>query len=60
MRNSAVGIVSRTPKYDYISPVLKSLHRLPIKARILFKILLLLYKSVNNLIVSPHPISVTW
>ena len=49
MQNLAARIVSRTPKYDHISPVLKALHWLPVKARILFKILLLMYKSVNGI-----------
>ena len=47
MQNLAARIVSWTPKYDPISPVIKSLHGLPVKARILFKILLLMHKSVN-------------
>ena len=47
MQNLAVRIVSWTPKYDHITPFLKSLHWLPVKGRILFKILLLMHKSVN-------------
>ena len=47
MQNLAARIVSLTPKYDHINPVLKALHWLSVKARILFKILLLMYKSVN-------------
>ena len=49
MQNIAARIVSKCPKYAHITPILKSLHWLPIKARILFKILLLMYKSVNGL-----------
>ena len=41
--------MSRTLKYDHISPVLKAFHWLPIKARILFKMLLLMYKLVNDI-----------
>ena len=37
MPNLAASIVSRTPKYDHISPVLKALHWLPVKARILIQ-----------------------
>ncbi len=36
-------------KYDHITPILQSLHWLPIKFRISYKILLLAYKAVNDL-----------
>ena len=36
-------------KYDNISPVLHSLHWLPVKYGIDFKILLLTYKTLNNM-----------
>ena len=52
MQNIAARIVSRCPKYCHITPVLKSLHWLPVKARIHFKILLLMFKAVNGL--APH------
>ncbi len=35
--------------YDHISPVLSTLHWLPIKHRIHFKILLITYKALNGL-----------
>ena len=38
----------RTSRRDHISPVLASLHRLPVKFRIEFKILLLTYKALND------------
>ncbi len=40
---------TRTRKYDHISPVLSTLHWLPIKHRIDFKILLISYKALNGL-----------
>ena len=49
MQNIAARIVSQSDKYSHITPILKSLHLLPLKARILFKILLLMFKSVNGL-----------
>ena len=51
VQNIAARIVTRTrcSPLDHITPVLKSLHWLPIKYRILFKILLLAYKCVNHL-----------
>ena len=38
---------SRTRKFDHITPVLKQLHWLPVCYRIIFKILLLVYKALN-------------
>ena len=40
---------NRTRKYDHIRPVRSSLHWLPIKHRIDFKILLITYKALNGL-----------
>ena len=47
LQNSAARIVSRTRKYEHITPVLIKLHWLPIKFRIQFKVLLLVYKALN-------------
>ena len=49
LQNSAARIVSRTRKYEHITPVLIKLHWLPIKFRIQFKVLLLVYKALNIL-----------
>ena len=49
LQNSAARIVSRTRKYEHITPVLIKLHWLPIKFRIKFKVLLLVYKALNGL-----------
>ena len=38
-----------TRKTDHITPVLRSLHWLPVTYRIDFKVLLLVYKSLNNM-----------
>ena len=46
--NSAARIVSRTRKYDHITPILMELHWLPVHYRIQYKILLLTYKALNN------------
>ena len=40
------GVLTGTRKRDHISPVLASLHWLPVKFRIEFKILLLTYKAL--------------
>ena len=43
--NSATRLVCKTRKFDHVSPTLVELHWFPIKHRIVFKILLLVYKS---------------
>ncbi len=41
--------MTRSRKYDHITPILQSLHWLPIKYRISYKILSLAYKALNGL-----------
>ena len=48
-QNTAARIVTQTRKFDHITPVLFDLHWLPVSYRIVFKILLLVFKSLNNL-----------
>ena len=48
IQNKAARIVTRCNKYEHITPVLKSLHWLPIEQRIVYKILLLTYKSLHD------------
>ncbi len=49
VHNAAARVLTRTRKYDHISPVLSTLHWLPIKHRIDLKILSITYKSLNGL-----------
>jgi hypothetical protein len=49
IQNNAARVVSKTKKFDHVSPVLKSLHWLPIRKRIEFKTLLLSYRCVNGM-----------
>ena len=49
VQNAAARVVTRTPKHDHITPVLKELHWLPIPQRIEYKILLLVFKSLYGL-----------
>ncbi len=49
VQNAAASFLTRTRKYDHVSPVLSTLHWLPIKHRIDFKILLITYKVLNGL-----------
>ena len=46
-QNAADHLVCQVKQYDHITPVLKSLHWLPVKHRIEFKILLITFKAMN-------------
>ena len=48
VQNNAARLICRTPKFDHISPVLHTLHWLPVEQRIEYRLLLLAFKSVNN------------
>ncbi len=49
VQNAAARVLTRSRKYDHITPILQSLHWLPIKFCINYKILLLTYKALNGL-----------
>ena len=49
VQNAAARIVSLSPKFCHITPVLMSLHWLPIDLRIEFKILIITYKTLHGL-----------
>ena len=49
VQNTAARIVCRIGEYEHITPVLVDLHWLPVHYRIVFKILLLVYKSINGM-----------
>ncbi len=49
VQNAAARVLTRSRKYDHITPILQSLHWLPIKFGIGYKILLLAYKALNDL-----------
>lgn len=49
VQNAAARVLTNTRKLDHITPVLKSLHWLPVSQRIDYKILLLVYKTLNGL-----------
>ena len=48
LQNTAARLTVRAKKSAHITPVLKSLHWLPVKERIIFKILLVTYKIVHG------------
>ena len=45
--NAAARVVCFVPKFDHITPVLFRLHCLPVRYRVTFKILLLVYKALH-------------
>ena len=48
VQNAAAKIVYKAKKHDHVTCLLKDLHWLPIQQRILFKILLLTFKCLNE------------
>ena len=47
--NAAARLIYRCPRISHITPILIALHWLPIKYRVEFKIVLLVYKALNNM-----------
>lgn len=50
VQNAAARLVTKIKRYDHqhITPVLRDLHWLPIRDRVVFKVSLLTYKALNN------------
>lgn len=66
VQNAAARLLTSTRKTEHITPVLRSLHWLPVCQRINFKILLLTFKAMNGLaplylsdLLVPHTLSRT-
>ena len=49
LQNSAARLVTLARRREHITPILRSLHWLPVHYRIVFKILFLTYKALNGL-----------
>ena len=49
VQNTAARIVTKTGRFDHITPVLKELHWLPVQHRIEFNILTNTYKAMNDM-----------
>ena len=49
IQNSATRIISRRPRHEHITPVLENVHWLPVQQRIMFKVLLFVFKCLNGL-----------
>ena len=47
-QNIAARIVTRSPKHDHITPVLEQLHWLPVRMRVLYKLLVLTYRALEG------------
>ena len=48
LQNTAARIITRTPRSSHITPVLRDLHWLPVERRIMFKVLVLAYKTIHQ------------
>ena len=49
VQNSAARVVTRSRKYDHITPILQDLHWLPVQERIVFKILMMTWRALHGL-----------
>ena len=48
IQNAAARLVTLSKKREHITPVLKDLHWLPVESRIIYKLMLLTFKALNN------------
>ena len=48
IQNSAARLITRTRKFDSITPVLRNLHWLPIEKTIIFKIIVLTFRAMHG------------
>ena len=48
VQTAAARVILQLSKFDHIMPAFVDLHRLPIKFRVQFKLLLIVYKSLHN------------
>ena len=49
IQNAAARLITRTRKFDHVSPVLRDLHWLPVRQRIVFKVATLVFKCLHGL-----------
>ena len=50
VQNAAARLIFEESKYCHVTPLLKSLHWLPVKYRIIFKVLLITFKAIHGLV----------
>ena len=48
VQNAGARLISNTPRFGHISPVMKDLHWLPVKYRIMFKIVVFTFKAIHG------------
>ena len=48
LQNAAARLISGARRYDHISPILQSLHWLPVRERILYKVTVLVYRCLSG------------
>ena len=48
VQNAAARLISKTTRFDHISPVMKDLHWLPVKYRIMFKLVVDTFKALHG------------
>lgn len=56
VQNRAARVLTFTKKYEHITPSLMALHWLSVDYRIIYKILLLVYKAINGFSPNYYPI----
>ena len=49
VQNAAARLITNTPKYNHVTPVLRTLHWLPIKQRVIYKIVIMSFKAIYGL-----------
>jgi hypothetical protein len=49
IQDNAARLVTRTGRFEHVTHILQQLHWLPVRQRIVYKILLHVYRAVNNL-----------
>jgi hypothetical protein len=49
IQNAAARLITGTTKFQHITPILRDLHWLPVKKRVQFKVLLIVFKSIHKL-----------
>lgn len=48
IQNTAARLITRAKKHEHITPILEDLHWLPVRSRIIYKILLITYKAQHD------------
>ena len=49
VQNAAARVTTKTRKFDHITPVLRELHWLPVRKRIVYKLAVMVYKCLHGL-----------